>query len=381
MSEPTRARPTGRVGVRESRRAAGVSTQTVSRVINDHPGIRAETRQRVLDAMAALDYRVNNAARALGTRRTRTLGVIASDASCTAGGRHRGARGGGARGRAVGRDRLRGRRRRGIRRRGRAAPARAGRRRDRRRRTARAHARRRSPARDLGLPVVALARTGRRPPCSSEAAALAVEHLVDLGHRRIARLAGPQDWLEAVARDDGLRRRARRARPRCPAGCWGGDWTRRVRARSRPVASIARAVRTAGRRRSSSRTTRWRSASSRAARCGRRRARRVSVVGLRRQPGCRVLPSRAHHRAARHRGGGARCVAEVLGVTAPERRSRPCARCARRPRRAALIRARARLPSMHGSRRVHGFAAVPPCVRRDAVHSDVQPVADARCYR
>ena len=81
MSEPRAVRPTGRVGVREVARAAGVSTQTVSRVINDHPGIRAETRQRVLDAMAALDYRVNNAARALGTRRTRTIGILASDAS------------------------------------------------------------------------------------------------------------------------------------------------------------------------------------------------------------------------------------------------------------------------------------------------------------
>ena len=38
-------------------------------------------RLRVLAAMAELDYRVNNAARTLGTRTTRTLGVIASDAT------------------------------------------------------------------------------------------------------------------------------------------------------------------------------------------------------------------------------------------------------------------------------------------------------------
>ena len=81
MSEPSSARPNGRVGVREVARAAGVSTQTVSRVINDHPGIRPETRRRVQEAMAALDYRVNNAARALGTRRTRTIGILASDVS------------------------------------------------------------------------------------------------------------------------------------------------------------------------------------------------------------------------------------------------------------------------------------------------------------
>src|SRR6478609_194164 len=73
--------PARRVGVRDVARLAGVSSQTVSRVINEHPHIRPETRSRVLDAMAALDYRVNNAARALGTRTTRTLGVVASDAT------------------------------------------------------------------------------------------------------------------------------------------------------------------------------------------------------------------------------------------------------------------------------------------------------------
>ena len=72
---------TGRVGVRDVALRAGVSSQTVSRVINDHPSIRPETRRRVLEAMEALEYRVNNAARALGTRTTRTLGVLASDAT------------------------------------------------------------------------------------------------------------------------------------------------------------------------------------------------------------------------------------------------------------------------------------------------------------
>src|SRR5690349_3357337 len=81
MSDQPVSAASGRVGVREVARAAGVSTQTVSRVINAHPGIRDETRRRVLEAMAALDYRVNNAARALGTRRTRTIGILASDAS------------------------------------------------------------------------------------------------------------------------------------------------------------------------------------------------------------------------------------------------------------------------------------------------------------
>ncbi len=55
---------------------AGVSHQTVSRVLNDHPSVRPETRDRVLEAIAALGYRRNSAARALVTRRTGTVGVV-----------------------------------------------------------------------------------------------------------------------------------------------------------------------------------------------------------------------------------------------------------------------------------------------------------------
>ncbi len=55
---------------------AGVSHQTVSRVLNDHPNVRPETRERVLSAMASLNYRRNMAARTLVTRRSHTLGLI-----------------------------------------------------------------------------------------------------------------------------------------------------------------------------------------------------------------------------------------------------------------------------------------------------------------
>ena len=57
-------------------RVAGVSHQTVSRVLNDHPNVRPATRERVLVAIRELGYRPNAAARTLVTRRTRTLGVI-----------------------------------------------------------------------------------------------------------------------------------------------------------------------------------------------------------------------------------------------------------------------------------------------------------------
>ena len=58
---------------------AGVSLQTVSRVINDSPHVREETRERMQDAMRKLEYRPNPVARALVTGRSRTLGVVSFD--------------------------------------------------------------------------------------------------------------------------------------------------------------------------------------------------------------------------------------------------------------------------------------------------------------
>ncbi|MGW0485645.1 LacI family DNA-binding transcriptional regulator [Nonomuraea sp. NPDC003214] len=60
-------------------REAGVSHQTVSRVLNGHPNVRADTRARVEAAITRLGYRRNLTARALVTRRSRTLGVISFD--------------------------------------------------------------------------------------------------------------------------------------------------------------------------------------------------------------------------------------------------------------------------------------------------------------
>src|SRR5882757_1521419 len=57
-------------------RLAGVSQKTVSRVFNDEPYVSAEVRQRVLDAAEKLGYRLNNAARALASGRTRSIGVV-----------------------------------------------------------------------------------------------------------------------------------------------------------------------------------------------------------------------------------------------------------------------------------------------------------------
>ena len=58
---------------------AGVSHQTVSRVLHDSPHVSGETRERVLAAIRQLDYRPNSMARALVMGRTKTLGVVSFD--------------------------------------------------------------------------------------------------------------------------------------------------------------------------------------------------------------------------------------------------------------------------------------------------------------
>ncbi|CAN5291086.1 LacI family DNA-binding transcriptional regulator [soil metagenome] len=57
-------------------KVAGVSGQTVSRVVNGHTNVDDATRRRVLAAMDAVGYRPNRAARALRSGRFRTIGVI-----------------------------------------------------------------------------------------------------------------------------------------------------------------------------------------------------------------------------------------------------------------------------------------------------------------
>ncbi|MFT4280436.1 LacI family DNA-binding transcriptional regulator [Microbacterium sp.] len=227
-----------RVGVRDVAARAGVSTQTVSRVINDHPHIRPETRERVRSAMAELGYRVNNAARSLGTATTRTLGVIASDATLY--------------GPSV-----------GI-----AALAAAARERDRWIATAYADAADEASVRSAlehlltqgvdgvvvlaphvrtleltrsaagAVPVVAL-HAGPGAQRQSQGAERAVDHLVALGHRRIGRLSGPADWVEATARDAGVGRAFAR-HGLADAGRWWGDWS--AAAGAAAAASVAEAV-------------------------------------------------------------------------------------------------------------------------------------------
>ncbi|GAA2352257.1 LacI family DNA-binding transcriptional regulator [Streptomyces cuspidosporus] len=65
-----------RASMADVARLAGVSSQTVSRVSNGYSGVTEETRRQVLAAMKELGYRPNSAARALKRGEFRTIGVI-----------------------------------------------------------------------------------------------------------------------------------------------------------------------------------------------------------------------------------------------------------------------------------------------------------------
>lgn len=191
-------------------RLAGVSHQTVSRVLNGMPNVRPATRQRVEQAIAQLNYSPSPAARSLVSRRTRTIGLIApavSDHGPTRIGMHfsiaaRAARysvdtvttvdddPGGVRAAIEG------------------------------------LLRRRVDAvalivmdigvlemvreLDLSVPVVAAASSARRSPLLVQidqyrGARAAVRHLAELGHTRIAHIAGPARAADAIERVRGWR--------------------------------------------------------------------------------------------------------------------------------------------------------------------------------
>lgn len=65
-----------RVTIKRVAREAGVSTQTVSRVINNRPDVAPATRQRVLEVVNRLGYQPSQVARSLIQGRSLTLGVI-----------------------------------------------------------------------------------------------------------------------------------------------------------------------------------------------------------------------------------------------------------------------------------------------------------------
>lgn len=68
-----------RVTIADVAREAGVSAQTVSRVINNKGEIREATRQQVLEVIERMGYKPSSIARGLATNRTYTLGLSVPD--------------------------------------------------------------------------------------------------------------------------------------------------------------------------------------------------------------------------------------------------------------------------------------------------------------
>jgi len=68
-----------RISIKDIAREVGVSHQTVSRVINNHPDVAAVTRKRVLEVVRLRGYRPNALARGLVKQYSRILGVITND--------------------------------------------------------------------------------------------------------------------------------------------------------------------------------------------------------------------------------------------------------------------------------------------------------------
>jgi DNA-binding LacI/PurR family transcriptional regulator len=208
-------------------RVAGVSHQTVSRFLSGFEGIRPETRAKVESALAELDYRPNVAARLLRTQRPNRIGVIADRVDHTgpariiAGAMER------ARDRGylldvvlthgLGREEIEGAialiTDHGVA--GILATAQT----DETVEFLRDHV--------GSSPFVVDARTTAYPegPSMNEfSGALAADHLLDLGHRRIGYVSGPRAWVAATGRMAGF---VDRVRERGGEIAWTleGDWS------------------------------------------------------------------------------------------------------------------------------------------------------------
>jgi LacI family transcriptional regulator len=69
------------VTIKDVAEHAGVSTATVSRVLNESPLVTEDLRKRVKESIAQLGYRRNATARALKTKETRAIGILVPDIS------------------------------------------------------------------------------------------------------------------------------------------------------------------------------------------------------------------------------------------------------------------------------------------------------------
>jgi len=74
-------RRTVTVTIYDVAREAGVSMATVSRVVNNNPNVKPQTRKKVFEAIERLGYRPNAVARGLASKKTTTVGVVIPDIS------------------------------------------------------------------------------------------------------------------------------------------------------------------------------------------------------------------------------------------------------------------------------------------------------------
>ena len=68
--------PMSRTNIKDIAKAAGVAVSTVSRVLNDHPDVKKETKDRILRVMKELKYVPNNSARNLKIVNSKSIGVF-----------------------------------------------------------------------------------------------------------------------------------------------------------------------------------------------------------------------------------------------------------------------------------------------------------------
>jgi DNA-binding LacI/PurR family transcriptional regulator len=207
---------------------AGVSVMTVSRVLNGFPGVADETRARVEDAVTALGYHANTAARVLAGGRSRTLGVMAVETeqfgpSHMLFGIEAAARDAGhllsfvtlsrnGNDIAATLERLRASHVQGV---IVVAPV---------RRVVEAVTRL-----DGDMPLVVV---GGDPGIGTptvtidqfEGSRIATRHLLDLGHRTVQHVSGPQSWIDATARMRGWSE-ALRTYPASRGRSVAGDWS------------------------------------------------------------------------------------------------------------------------------------------------------------
>lgn len=209
---------------------AGVSHQTVSRVLNGSPLVKEGTRERVNAAIEALGYRRNSAARALATNRSGRIGLISSahlalyGPSMVATSVQDAVQ---AAGYEISTVRLSEFSEQELhlaveRLLDQAVEALV---------VAVAHRVALEHARSLELPIPVVLAEGVTPGRSMAAgidqehgALLASEHLLDLGHRRVAHVCGPHDWVEALQRRTGWER-AHALRGLDPGPQVEGDWS------------------------------------------------------------------------------------------------------------------------------------------------------------